>query len=36
LESVLGQTGYDPRADFNEDGKANVLDLRVMASNWNQ
>ena len=28
------EAGYDARADFNEDGLINVIDLRLLAANW--
>lgn len=29
-----GQAGYDRRADFNQDGRVDILDFSLMAKNW--
>ena len=34
FDSRRGEKKYNRRADFNQDGKINILDFSLMAKNW--
>jgi hypothetical protein len=34
LATSTGQSGFDPRCDFNTDGRITILDLLVLVNHW--